>query len=366
MTDSRNHFTGVRGPVGTPPGKSSIRIVKPGFKIVPPKNTASPGVKLQPKLNVRVVANPMPPVAPKLTDKSDSPLLPNSVKAKPAEKGIPFIKREKHPDLALMSLSANRYQIIKVIHEGGFGTVFKVTDRLLKLDVAIKLLKPEISKNIESVNQLKVEAAVAMRLSHENIVRLHNIESERGRIFLVMEFIEGRTLREIIERMGALSFQAVLDIAHACASALTYAHGQGVLHRDIKPENIMITDKMALKLLDFGLAMKLSRGHSKSDFIEGSPGYLSPEQLHGHPLDARSDVFSFAAVVCELLTGQQAFPSITRIKHMYDDEPVGIETLPPSLVAPLQRGLSRDVQSRYSSPAEFYAALEQGILPLLT
>lgn len=346
------------------PKSATVRIVKRGGMVVPLKPVVREGNTLGAKSKVRLVVKRG---AAALPTASVNPDRPSPATPSPANKGPKPITlpREKNPDRELLSLASNRYQVINILHEGGVGTVFKVTDRFLKMDVAVKLLKPEISKNVEAITQLKAEAAVAMRLSHENIVRLHNIESEKGRIFLVMEYIEGRNLREVLEQMGALSYQATLDIAHSCATALSYAHAQGILHRDIKPENIMITDAMSLKLLDFGLALKISRGNKQNDFIEGSPGYLSPEQLHGLPLDPRTDVFSFAAVVCELLTGRQAFPHTARMKHMYDGEPEGIEALPLSIVEPLQRGLEREAHARYKTVAEFYSALEQGIAPLL-
>jgi serine/threonine protein kinase len=197
---------------------------------------------------------------------------------------------QKRVDAKPVAFSSQRYQILNEISEGGVGTVFKAVDTMLKMEVAIKLLKPDIASDPAALAQLKAEAAVSMKLSHEHIVRLHNIENEKGHIFIVMEYVEGQTLREIMETMGALSLPAVLDIAHACVEALTYAHEQGVLHRDIKPENIMISNGMLLKLVDFGLAIKLSRGQDQSDFIEGSPGYLSPEQLHGLPVDVSKRV----------------------------------------------------------------------------
>lgn len=349
-----------RTPVGQDPHKKKLkfRIVSSTSHPVPTPGQVSP---------TKIVPQPLSTTAKPLV-KPGSVNLTSSHLPLVTGKNLKLFpqKMERNKDLDLLSFSSNRYQIIKVIHEGGFGTVFKVLDKMLKMDVAIKLLKSDISKNADAVSQLKSEAAVAMRLSHEHIVRLHNIESEKGRIFLVMEYVDGKTLREIIDQMGALSLQAVLDIAHSCATALTYAHSQGVLHRDIKPENIMINQQMSLKLLDFGLAIKMTRGQGQSDFIEGSPGYLSPEQLHGYPLDARTDVFSFAAVVCELLTGKRAFPDTTQMKHMYDREPVGIETLPSEVAQAIRWGLSRDVNSRYNTPSEFYAAFEHVIRPLIS
>ena len=335
------------------PRATAIIKTKPAFRIV-----TSPSRQVTPKAGPVSLTR----IAPKSAAKgaiAPSPTPQKNLKLFPPNKA-------KHKISNSPPFSSTRYEIIKVIHEGGFGTVFKALDKMLKMDVAIKLLKPASSQNQDALNQIKAEAAVTMKLSHEHIVRLHNIESEKGQLFIVMEYVDGQTLREIIEQMGALSLHTVLDITHSCVRALMYAHEQGVLHRDIKPENIMINQQMSLKLLDFGLAIKMSHGQDASDYIEGSPGYLSPEQLHGLPLDVRTDVFSLAAVVCELLTGRRAFPETARLKQMYDQDPVGIESLPAEVAQVIQWGLSRDMNARYNTPAEFYAAFEQVIRPLIS
>ena len=260
--------------------------------------------------------------------------------------------------------SSQRYTILKTINEGGMGTVCRAWDTVLKMDVAIKMLKPEIARDKESVAQLKSYASVAMKLSHENIVRLHNIEIEKGHIFLVMEYVEGQTLRAISQHMGPLALPAVLDIAHACNEALTYAHGRGVLHRDIKPDNLMVNDAFVLKIVDFGIALKMAH-HDDGQYLEGSPGYVSPEQVQGRPLDARTDIFSLAVVLCELMTGRRAFPKVADLGHMYDHEPVGIETIPAPVAEVLQKGMARDIGARWRTVAEFYNALSHAIIPLM-
>ena len=257
-------------------------------------------------------------------DPSRSPDAVDSSPKSAARKAI-FIKK-KVPHKKVVGdtgFTSHRYSLRHVINEGEIGTIYLAFDAMLKMDVAIKMLKPRIAEDHEALSQIKREAAMAMKLSHENIVRLHNIEIEKGRVFIVMEYVEGQTLRAIGDQMGALALPSVLDIALACGDALTYAHGRGVLHRDIKPENLMIDSAFGLKLLDFGIAIKISRGHDKSEYLEGSPGYMSPEQLHGLPLDARTDVFSLAVVLCELLTGVRAYPHVDDLKHMYDGHPRG-------------------------------------------
>jgi serine/threonine protein kinase len=297
-----------------------------------------------------------------LSPKAVAPLSPKPV----ARKSLFFKKATpSHKSAGKEGFASHRYSLLHVINEGEVGTVFRAFDTMLKMDVAIKMLKPEIARDPEAMAQIKREAAVAMKLSHENIVRLHNIETENGRVFIVMEYVEGQNLRMIGEQMGPLALPAVLDIAMACAEALTYAHGRGVLHRDIKPENLMIDSALSLKLLDFGIAIKLSRGHDKSEYLEGSPGYMSPEQLHGYPLDARTDVFSLAVVICELMTGVRTFPQVETLKHMYDSDPCGMETIPAPLAEVLARGMALDPKQRWNSVADFYAAFLNAMRPLL-
>jgi len=245
------------------------------------------------------------------------------------------------------------------------GTIYRARDLMLKIDVAVKMLKSEVARNAKAMTELTEEAATAMKLSHEHIVRLHNIERENGRVFIVMEYVEGRTLRQIVREMGPLGYPSALDIAHACVVALTYAHQQGVLHRDIKPDNLMVNNEGILKVVDFGTAVKLERGGERSEYLEGTPGYMSPEQLHGLPLDVRTDVFSLATVLCELLTGQRAFPETADLTRLYDAEPVGLASLPAAPAEVLRRGMAVDVETRWPTPADFYTAFAEAVKPFL-
>jgi serine/threonine-protein kinase len=280
---------------------------------------------------------------------------------KPASGGIPVLRKADQVPVAPPS----RYQIIDVIQEGGMGIISRAWDTLLKMDVAIKTLRPEIAQDHEAMSRLKSEAALAMRLSHENIVRLYTMDVENGQVFLVMEYVRGHTLAVISRQMGPLSFPAVLDIAHACCAALTYAHANGVLHRDIKPDNVMVNESMQLKLLDFGTALKLIPGQKSGQYVEGSPGYMSPEEWQGRPLDCRTDVFSLAIMLCELLTGKRAFEGMTKEVSPSSGEAAGIETLPVPVVDVLRRGMAPEINARHRSVAAFYEAFEQAMKPFL-
>lgn len=258
----------------------------------------------------------------------------------------------------------SRYQILGVIQEGGMGIVSRAWDTLLKMEVAIKALKPEIAQDQEAMTRLKNEAALAMRLSHENIVRLYTMDVKDDQVFLVMEYVRGQTLATISEQMGPLSFSAVLDIAHACCTALTYAHAVGVLHRDIKPDNLMVNEAMQLKLLDFGTALKMIPDQHPGEYLEGSPGYMSPEEWQGQPVDGRTDVFSLAVVLCELLIGRRAFQGMPIEAFKVSQEAEGLDTLPAQVADVLRRGMAPDINDRQPSAAAFYEALEQAMAPL--
>lgn len=341
-------------PVAMSTGKPALRFPS---KPVPPM----PG---KPLVGKPMAGRPMPgrPVTGAPAAGVSAARLAMKIK-KPSIRLVP--KGSQPPPKKDEPFSSKRYELRRVINEGGMGTIYQAWDTMLGMDVALKMLRPEIAKDAESVAQLKSEAAVAMKLSHENIVRLHNIEIEKDRIFIVMEYVEGQTLRAIIQDMGPLALEAVLDIAHACCSALGYAHARGVLHRDIKLDNLMINTDMTLKLLDFGIALKVARGHDQSEFLEGSPGYMSPEQLHGRPVDVRTDVFSLAVVLCELLTGLRTFPNVDDLHQMYDAAPMGIETIPAPVAEVLLKGMALDTEERWPTVEQFYHAFEQAIKPLI-
>lgn len=249
---------------------------------------------------------------------------------------------------------SSRYKLVKRI-PGGRAVVFKAHDRELGMDVALKFLPRSLFRQAERVEEIKREAGIAMRLTHEGIVRLYTMEMKNAHPFLVMEYVEGETLREILQKYGALAPASVLAITRECIAALDYAHARGVLHRDLKPENIMITSCGRLKVLDFGSAT--SMGLLLGDDIEGTPGYMAPEQVTGGECDVRADVFALGAVFWELLTGTSAFPRRGDLAHMYDQPPEGGEQLEAAVRAVLEKAMSLDAAIRWPSVREFGEAL---------
>lgn len=220
------------------------------------------------------------------------------------------IKKSKHLDRehAKMAriITGKRYRDLEQIAHGGNGVIYKATDTLLEMPVAIKVLAPHLTKDEQAVEELFAEARIAMQLSHKHIVRLHNIEEVHKSYYLVMEYIEGVTLRDVLNDCGRFPGETVLQIAQICDDAIGYAHRREVYHRDLKPENFMLRNDETLKIIDFGLAC-LSERPAGDGMICGTPFYVSPEELRSEKIDQRSDLFSLAVVFHELLTGNIPF-----------------------------------------------------------
>jgi len=223
------------------------------------------------------------------------------------------------------------FSLLEKIGEGGMGVVYKARDTRLDRIVAIKLLPESRVADPERRARFMQEARAASALNHPNIVTIHDIAEHEGRHFLVMEFIDGRPLNERIPRKGMAVTEA-LRIAAQVADALAAAHAAGIVHRDLKPGNIMVDQQGRAKVLDFGLA-KLGAAEPSAPIaagddtrtvsplteegaIVGSIPYMSPEQAEGKPVDARSDIFSFGAVLYEMVTGQRAFQGESRVSTL--------------------------------------------------
>lgn len=255
--------------------------------------------------------------------------------------------------------TSERYQLIAPIGKGGMAHVFKARDRYLGMDVALKFLPREMLDDNIAIEAFRNEARIAMTLAHKNIVKLHTLEIGAGRIYLVMEYVDGRNFAEIMAKMGRLKPVSVVQIAHSCAAALDYAHGCGVLHKDLKPANLMLTGDSVLKIVDFGIARHVAEaeddGHEM--FLEGTFPYMSPEQFAGHTLDLRTDIYSLAAVFYEFLAGHPILPLSSPQDDLLTVEPMPIEGVSEGLWNVLKKALSKERDQRWASAGEFYAAL---------
>lgn len=267
------------------------------------------------------------------------------------------------------------YRIVEKIGEGGMGEVYKAEDLKLGRQVAVKLLPSGSHGDQNAKSRFIQEARAASALNHPNIVTIHSIEQASGYDFIVMEYVEGKTLKSLIEN-GAIEVSKLLDIGAEVADALFVAHSSGFIHRDIKPSNILVTARGQAKILDFGLAKAVGIADrpvsgeftvsqlTKAGMILGTVSYMSPEQTRGESLDFRTDIFSLGAVLYEAATGKAPFngPSILSILHeIATVEPPSPSTIsqnvPQGLDLIIQRALAKNKEQRYSSAAEFAEAL---------
>jgi Tol biopolymer transport system component len=278
----------------------------------------------------------------------------------------------------------SHYQIQEKLGEGGMGAVYRAYDTQLRRPVALKVLPPEYASDPERRSRLLREARAASALNHPNIVNIYEVGSDNGVDFIAMEFIEGKSLGDMIPAKG-LPLGKTLDYAAQIASGLAKAHAAGVVHRDLKPGNIMLTGPTSghpglVKLLDFGLARRVELGeeHDTTLTIEGAilgtPAYMSPEQAQGKPVDARSDVFSFGSVLYQMVTGHRAFEKdshISTLAAVVQEEPRPLpSSLPRDLERIIARCLRKDPERRFQSMADVRVALlelkeesESGRLP---
>src|SRR6056297_2394011 len=219
----------------------------------------------------------------------------------------------------------NRYKIIKEIGRGGMAIVYSARDTLLERTVALKMLRPEYKSDSEFIDKFRQEAKAVAKLSHPNVVSIYDIVVDEDKIYLVMEIIEGETLKDIIKRRGKLSIAESLEFAGQIAAALSIAHGNQIVHCDIKPQNIILTDDMEVKITDFGIARAVTSSTSAvTETVVGSAHYFSPEQAKGGKIKAYSDIYSLGVVLYEMTTGELPFhgdsPISVALKHIQQQQ----------------------------------------------
>lgn len=229
----------------------------------------------------------------------------------------------------------NRYEIIEKIGNGGMATVYRAKDMTLKRNVAVKVLKDEFTTDEEFIKRFNIEAQSAASLTHPNIVSIYDVGNEESIYYIVMELVQGKTLKQIIDEDGVLPWKWSLNIAIQIASALETAHKNNIVHRDIKPHNIIITEDGIAKVTDFGIAKAVSNSTITAfGTTIGSVHYFSPEHARGGFTDAKSDLYSLGVVMYEMLTGRVPFDADTPVsialKHM-QEKPVEPIKLNPAI-----------------------------------
>ena len=295
----------------------------------------------------------------------------NSIEVCPAD-GSALIRANTNDPLA-GKLLAGRYKIINKIGEGGMGAVYKAIHNKMDRVCAIKTLTGLSTDNEMAVARFNREARNSSRIDSPHAITIYDFgEAENGLLYLAMEFIDGKQLTDILEQEGVINLDRTIHITSQIAEALTAAHALGIIHRDLKPDNIMITEKADktdyVKVLDFGIAKTMAddgaENVTKTGFVLGTPAYMSPEQLTGESLDARSDVYSLAIIVYEMLSGQLPFEGdnlqAKMIKRLMSD-PIRLRDVMPSVSDSVERavmaGLARDREKRTPTVQAFASSL---------
>ncbi len=270
-------------------------------------------------------------------------------------------------DLTTGSTFAGRYQIIEELGKGGMGKVYKVFDREVQAKMALKLIKPEVSADQDTIDRFRNELKIARDISHKNICRMYDLGREAGSYFITMEYVSGEDLKSFIHRARQLVVGTAIFIAKQVCDGLAEAHRVGVVHRDLKPGNIMIDKEGNAKIMDFGIARSISvKGITGAGVMIGTPEYMSPEQVEGKEIDQRSDIYSLGIILYEMLTGQVPFEGDTpftigvKQKSEIPKDPRGLNAqIPQDLSRLILKCLEKAKERRYRDADELRADLEK-------
>jgi len=280
----------------------------------------------------------------------------NWSRATRVEESLPNMAASLQPG----SVLADRYEILKLLGEGGMGAVYKARDRELDRVVALKVIRPELAGHPSILQRFKQELILARKVTHRNVIRIFDLGVAHSTRFITMEFVEGQDLSSLLEERHKYPPDEAVKILRQVCTALDAAHTEGIIHRDLKPQNIMIEASGRVCVMDFGLARSMeASGLTQPGTVMGTPAYMSPEQVKGMPADAPSDLFSLGVICYQMLTGEVPFKADTALASMLmrtqgpPVPPVQLEpTLPKALNDITLRALATNPQDRYQSAAE--------------
>ncbi len=234
----------------------------------------------------------------------------------PSPKDIEFTETIEVPkdELTRGTTFAERYEIIEELGKGGMGRVYRVEDTKLNQEIALKLIKPEVSADKKTIDRFRNELKTARNIRHKNICGMYDLGEDRGTYFITMEYVRGEELKNLIRKVGQLSAGQAIAIAKQVCEGLAEAHRQGIVHRDLKPQNVMIDPDGNARIMDFGIARSLeAKRITGTGMMIGTPEYMSPEQAEGEEVDQRSDVYSLGVILYEMVTGRRPFEGNTML-----------------------------------------------------
>ena len=265
----------------------------------------------------------------------------------------------------------DRYQIIRSIGEGGMANVYLAEDTILNRKVAVKILRGDLASDEKFVRRFQREAISASSLTDPNIVEVYDVGEDDGKYFIVMEYVEGKTLKQLIKKRGSLTLPEVVDIMLQLTKAIAHAHESYIIHRDIKPQNVIILEDGTVKIMDFGIAVALNSGDlTQTNSVMGTVYYIPPEQANGGAATIKSDIYSLGILMYELVTGHVPFkgdsPVEVALKHMKEPLPSICEydpDMPQSIENIILRAAAKNPKNRYDSAMEMHDDLKTALDP---